>query len=572
MSCLNYQLLFLLFVLYISDFRHASAGLNTSNQQNNVSCINKEREALLRFKHGMLDRCGLLTSWGGQQGNQDCCNWPGVRCNNHTGHIIELDLHGNGFLNFNDYDCHLEGKLSDSLGELKHLKYLDLSSNDFLGQPIPTFIGSLSKLEHLNLSYANFIGEIPEQLGNLSHLTFLDLSYITDLYAYSLQWLSHLTLLKDLDLSTTYLIENNDWFQAINNLPFLRTLHLDWCDLPSTICTPFSFINSSSNLAVFSLANNFLNDSSIFEWLFNLSGINTQLVHLDLSHNSFSGPIPTAFRKLHALSYLDLSHNQLKGRFSNAMGYMRSLTYLDLSHNSLDGFIPRTIRKLKSLSYLQLSDNSFSGPIPNEIGNLQSLSYLKLSNNLLSNSIPDALDNIKSLAYLDLSHNLFSSSIPTFLGNMLSLTSLDLSHNLLIGVIPHQLDQFGLLTSLDLSFNQLLGPIPPALGKFQEETFLGNHHLCGNPLPDACPVEEGRDIPSPQENESGSDNFYVGLIVSFGIGFYLGFLGVCVILVLKHAWRYAVFQFVDNVFNRIYVIIAIYMARRSERNFEGQNM
>ncbi|CAO2832209.1 unnamed protein product [Amaranthus hypochondriacus] len=499
MICLNHQLLFLLFVLFISDFRHASAGSNTSNQPKFARCIDKEREALLRFKHGMLDRCGLLTSWGGQQGNRDCCNWPGVRCNNHTGHIIELDLHGNGFLNFNDYDCHLEGKLSDSLRELKHLKYLDLSSNDFLGQPIPTFIGSLSKLEHLNLSCAQFAGEITKQLGNLSHLTFLDLSYNLHLYANSLQWLSHLTLLKDLDLSTTYLLETNDWFQAINNLPFLRTLYLDFCVLPSTIRTPFSFVNSSSNLAIFSLANNFLNGSSIFECLFNLSGINTQLVHLDLSHNSFSGPIP------------------------------------------------------------------------NEIGNLQSLRYLKLSNNLLSNSIPDSLHNLKSLAYLDLSHNSFSSSIPSFLGNMLCLTYLDLSDNLLIGVIPPQLDRFSLLTSLNLSFNRLSGPIPSALGKFQVETFLGNF-LCGNPLLEACPLEEGGDIPLPQEeNKSKSDNFYVGLFVSSGIGFYLGFWGVCATLVLKHEWRFAIFQFVDNVFDRIYVIIAIYMARRSERS-SGQNM
>ncbi|XP_057531014.1 receptor-like protein EIX1 [Amaranthus tricolor] len=393
----------------IHAVRHASAGLNTSNQHNIARCIDKEREALLRFKQGILDRCGLLTSWGSQQGNRDCCNWPGVRCNNQTGHIIELDLHGNGFLNFNDYDCHLEGKLSDSLGELKHLKYLDLSSNNFLDQPIPAIIGSLSYLEHLNLSCAHFAGEIPKQLGNLSHLTFLDLSYNLHLYANSLQWLFHLTLLKDLDLSNTYLLETNDWFQAINSLPFLRTLHLDLCLLPSTIPTPFSFINSSSNLAIFSLANNFLNDSLIFEW---------------------------SYSNCMLFTYLDLSYNQLKGRFSNAIGYKRSLTYLDLSHNTLDRFIPRTIRNLKSLSYLQLSDNSFSGPIPNEIGNLQSLIYLKLSNNLLSNSISDALHNLKSLAYLDLSHNSFSSSIPSFLGNMLSLTSLDISHNLLIGVIP----------------------------------------------------------------------------------------------------------------------------------------
>jgi Leucine-rich repeat (LRR) protein len=67
---------------------------------------------------------------------------------------------------------------STIIAALPHLRYLDLSFNDFdysAREPL-SFLGALKNLRYLNLSYAGYPGSIPWQLGNLSRLQHLDLS------------------------------------------------------------------------------------------------------------------------------------------------------------------------------------------------------------------------------------------------------------------------------------------------------------------------------------------------------------------------------------------------------------
>ncbi|CAH9129846.1 unnamed protein product [Cuscuta epithymum] len=56
-------------------------------------CIDGERQALLKFKHNILDEYEYLSSWGNHDENC-CCGWAGVGCDNLTGHVIKLDLSG----------------------------------------------------------------------------------------------------------------------------------------------------------------------------------------------------------------------------------------------------------------------------------------------------------------------------------------------------------------------------------------------------------------------------------------------------------------------------------------------
>jgi len=56
--------------------------------------------------------------------------------------------------------CGLEGDISLSLVELKHLQYLDLGGNYFEDQPIPSFIGSLRSLKYHILHNSGFQWEL----------------------------------------------------------------------------------------------------------------------------------------------------------------------------------------------------------------------------------------------------------------------------------------------------------------------------------------------------------------------------------------------------------------------------
>ncbi|KAF8412959.1 hypothetical protein HHK36_000931 [Tetracentron sinense] len=207
---------FLLSFLFIATFNFSLCSGDPK-----VVCIERERQALLSFKKGLNDSSNRLSSWAG---DEDCCTWTGVGCNNITGHVVELHLSNP----YSDYGASYErsklgGHINPSLLELKHLNYLDLSLNDFGGIPIPDFLGSFRGLRYLNLTGAQFGGRVPHQLGNLSSLRYLSL---TGDYADDLGWLSRLSSLEYLDMRGVDLHKAIDWLQVVNMLPSLSELHL----------------------------------------------------------------------------------------------------------------------------------------------------------------------------------------------------------------------------------------------------------------------------------------------------------------------------------------------------------
>jgi EIX receptor 1/2 len=58
----------------------------------NMGCIERERQALLEFKKGLIDDNNRLSSWGSEDAKKNCCSWEGVQCSNQTGHVLKLDL------------------------------------------------------------------------------------------------------------------------------------------------------------------------------------------------------------------------------------------------------------------------------------------------------------------------------------------------------------------------------------------------------------------------------------------------------------------------------------------------
>ena len=133
-----------------------------------------------------------VNTWRGN----DCCRWKGVLCSSRTSHVVELDLSSEDYPY--NWSLQLHGEMTSSIVTLRHLRYSDITFNDFNGTRIPSFLGTLRNLRYLNLSHANFMESVPSQFGNLSRLQYLDLtaSGTGGLYVLDFSWLPRLSSLK----------------------------------------------------------------------------------------------------------------------------------------------------------------------------------------------------------------------------------------------------------------------------------------------------------------------------------------------------------------------------------------
>ncbi|XP_040948313.1 receptor-like protein EIX2 [Gossypium hirsutum] len=461
-----------------------------------VLCKESEKKALLEFKHSLqaMDSSGddALFLWE----TEECCFWHGVECNSLTGYVEILDFSLQSWV--------VAGTISPSLLKLHHLTSLNFNSNDFNGSLIPEFFGSLNKLKLLDLSNANFRGPIPSLLGNLSMLETLrlggnggDVTYrhnFKKMFSVGkLEWLSHLSRLKEVDLSFTNLSNANDWSQVISHLPLLQKLSLRHCDLPSISSSSLSLANSSTSLTYLDLSDNNLPSSAIYPWLFNVS---SNLVSLNLSSNKLKGPIPEAFGNMKAIQelYLNdnllvLAENQVRGDSGlNEIGKLPDFRVLDLGYNLLNGSISKSIGQLSNLHVLRLAGNSFDGDVISEahlsnFTNLQvldlsftsltlkfntgwippfHLSQIMLCSCKLGPRFPDWLrtqmDFLLVLEYLDISASGISDSLPYWFWDPFQrLRYLNMSFNQISGTFPNNSIH---ISHLDLSSNNFSGPLP----------------------------------------------------------------------------------------------------------------
>ncbi|KAI3760225.1 hypothetical protein L1987_50616 [Smallanthus sonchifolius] len=493
-----------------------------------VACFEHERLALLKFKHSVKSS-DMLSSWVGN----DCCRWQRVQCDGVTGNVERLRLRGaprfveddlfddlygyhfeaSGFLDEGDYL--VSNELSASLAELRHLKYLDLSENDFQGSHIPQFIGSLKHLTYLSLSDAFFSGIIPHHFGNLSNLKNLDLSsrsYLQPLATHDMAWISGLSSLKYLDLSSVRLSGAKNLDMVLYMVPSLKELRLSDCELTNV------------DLGV-------IRNSSI---------IVSNIRHLDLSDNVLKGQFPHLFQNMTSLRFLDLTSFDLNPtwNFANSLSMIPSLSELHLPSCNLEethlSHVHLNFTALSNIQYLDLSENFFPRRFPSILTNMTSLRVLDMYGSFLNSSVPimpnlreldlslnhfekfkdvgiwrqchvrqlsvrnneilmeltNSPTNISecsqyALEWLDLTSSL-KGTIPKSLGRMTNLRGLHLSNGYddasyanLEGLIPVSLGKLRLLQVLDLSNNRLSGPIPTFLGKLIKLD-LSHNYLYGS--------------------------------------------------------------------------------------------
>jgi Leucine-rich repeat (LRR) protein len=355
-----------------------------------TKCVETERQALLKF-----GRRNNISSWEGE----DCCKWEGISCHNFTHHVTSLDLNAFG----------IEGKLDSSICELQHITSLNLGNNQLEGK-IPSCIGSLGQLIKLDLSGNNLVGVIPPTLGNLSNLQTLDLSNVRTvefgsnyLTSNDLEWISHLSNLRYLDLSLVNLSLAIDWLPSISKISSLSELYLANCMLITPKSIPH--LNSSMPLKSLYLGENSLN-SSILPWVINVSKV---LTHLDLSFNSLQQSIPYDFGNMIFLQYLDLSHNEIQGNIPKSFRSMCQLKELKVNSNKLSSQLGYNIQQLccvkNGLENLDLSDNTFkNGPLP-DVSCFSALETLNLRNTSVIGTLPKSFVHLPSLQYLYLSYN-----------------------------------------------------------------------------------------------------------------------------------------------------------------------
>ncbi|MFQ6668144.1 hypothetical protein Gotur_033902, partial [Gossypium turneri] len=416
--------------------------------------------------------------------------------------LRELDMSGN---ELKDFVIHQELNVSSNVEEL----YFDGST---LNTNILQGIGVFNSLKRLSLYDCGLIGPLPKHgwcdLRNLEVLD-VNLNALEGMLPYCF---SNLTSLRELHIS------RNHFQIPLSFAPFanLSNLKVLLGDENKMVAEP-SFHTSvpKFQLTIISLSKCITSQQPNLE-LPTFLYYQYDLRYVDLSHNNFSGTVPTWLlennTKLEVLilmgnsftgplslpsapnsnvSLIDISQNKLQGEMANVDAtiseFPTSLREINLGNNKFYGNLPRWMGNVSFLERLALSQNGFEGPIPMEFCNLNELEFLDLSENNLFGSIPSCFNtlnimhvhldgnrlsgplptvfcSISSLVTLDLRGNNLTGSIPKWIGTLSSLSILLLKDNHFHGEVPVQLCKLDSLSIIDLSQNMFSGIIPSCLG------------------------------------------------------------------------------------------------------------
>ncbi|XP_076923152.1 receptor-like protein EIX1 [Bidens hawaiensis] len=439
--------------------------------------------------------------------------------------LAALSLSGNSFSGTLSFLCHIDatlnfldlsnnvlyGSLPDCLKKFQEIVVLSLSNNSLSGE-IPSSLGFFSQLQALYLRRNNFVGEIPMSLSNCTKLRFVDLGenkLSGNIPAWIGETLSELRVL------------------------VLRSNRLNG-SLPSQICL-------LKNLQFLDLSKNGLS-GNIPRCFGNFTAITRRGFQDEIMSHFYSTYVPTLPGQHNLTTYNALNRSdgrimctRLGGRYSTC-GPSEEAIFIDNALVAWKGTEREFGRGLHLLKSIDISNNNLYGKLPSEITNLRELVSLKFSFNKLHGEIPRDIGQLNYLDVLDLSRNEFSGKIP------LSLSNIDR------------------LSYLNLSYNNLSGRIPTGtqLQSFDNTSYIGNPQLCGLPLTQRCGP------PPPPATDEGDElrkSYYMGM----GVGFAVGFLGLCGALCLNRRWRYFFFASLNSMNDWIYVTTVVHFRKLHAR-------
>ncbi|XVF11294.1 hypothetical protein REPUB_Repub08aG0014500 [Reevesia pubescens] len=375
--------------------------------------------------------------------------------------------------------CELSGNLTDQLLLFKNLADLSLSRNSISGS-IPVSLGLLASLRTLDLSRNRVNGALPESIGQLWKLEKLWLSRNLLEGMVSEVHFANLTRLRLFQASGNPLVlkVSPQWVPPFR----LGVMALSSWNLgpkfPSWLRSQkdFVYLDISVTGIIDTIPNWFWNLSTMF---FSLNLSHNQIygkvpeyiassplfadpVYIDLNSNYFDGPLPCLSTKVNTL---DLSNNSFSGPISHLlcskMEEPKWLEILHLADNYLSGEIPDCWMNWPNLVSIDLKNNNLSGKIPSSMGSLSLLQSLHFGKNNLSGVLPSSLQNCTMLLAIDLAENHFVGNIPGWIGERLSdVIIISLRSNSFEGQIPDKLCSLSYLAILDLAHNNLSGTIP----------------------------------------------------------------------------------------------------------------
>ncbi|XP_019161423.1 PREDICTED: putative disease resistance RPP13-like protein 1, partial [Ipomoea nil] len=279
-----------------------------------------------------------------------------------------LELHG----------CMLS-KLPKEIGNLIHLRYIDLRSSKIGG--LPDAICSLDNLQTLNLAGCKCLSRLPKRIGYLHQLRLIDLSWsnVEELP----DSICTLDNLKTLNLAGCQCLSRLP--QQIGNLHHLREIDISLSkveDLPDSIC-------SLDNLQTLDLSGCKCL-SRLPEGIENLH----QLRSIDLSRSKVE-ELPDSICSLDSLEILNLVGCECLSRLPEEIGNLHHLSEIDCSWSKLEE-LPDSICFLDNLQTLDLRGCKCLSRLPEGIGNLHKLRLIDLRECKVE-VLPDSIYSLKDL-------------------------------------------------------------------------------------------------------------------------------------------------------------------------------